>query len=37
MFYVVDKFVFEKYVLNYCYLYDVLISVVCFFNVYGLN
>ena len=33
--YAVDKFASEKYVLNYCHLYDVPTSAVRFFNVYG--
>ena len=35
--YAVDKFASEKYVLNYCHLYDVPTSAVRFFNVYGPN
>ncbi|MGH2180026.1 NAD-dependent epimerase/dehydratase family protein, partial [Enterococcus faecalis] len=35
--YGVDKFASEKYVLNYCHLYDVPTSPVRFFNVYGPN
>lgn len=35
--YAVDKFAAEKYVLNYCHLYNVPTSAVRFFNVYGPN
>lgn len=35
--YAVDKFASERYVLDYCHLYDIPTSAVRFFNVYGPN